>query len=62
MVAVDSVCFEFLGFRNCCLLVAQAERDILQLEEAGESAAAAALRRKVERPVLSGKRMHGWLL
>ena len=34
----------------------QAERDISQLEAAGEAAAAAALRRKLERPSLSGKR------
>ena len=44
-----------------CFPISQAERDIRRLEEAGESAAATALRRKVERPSLSGKSCRGKL-
>ena len=40
---------------DCSCPGLQAEREISALEEAGESAAAAALRRKLERPTLAGK-------
>jgi len=42
----------FTDTRSCCCN-SQAERSICQLEEAGETAAAAALRRKLERPPLA---------